>query len=176
MTETMMIRSRSTAAALFSAAALSLAACAPTLPPAPPPPPPPVVTGPEAISERTLLTMAADLAFPPGGYNLTRAGRAKLDEIVPALQILQNAKVVVYGYTDDHPVGRALKAKGIVDNLDLSSKRANEVVRYLLSKGVDPNIISAKGRGGTHPVASNDTRQGRAQNRRIEVLVETPMS
>ncbi len=119
--------------------------------------------------------MAADLAFPPGGYNLTRAGRAKLDEIVPALQILQHAKIVVYGYTDDHPVGRALKAKGIVDNLDLSSKRANEVVRYLLSKGVDPNIISAKGRGGTHPVASNDTRQGRSQNRRIEVLVETPM-
>src|SRR6266566_5251020 len=113
MTETMMIRSRSTAAALFSAAALILAACAPTPPPAPPPPPP-VVTGPEAISERTLLTMAADLAFPPGGYNLTRAGRAKLDEIVPALQILKNAKIVVYGYTDDHPVGRALKAKGIV--------------------------------------------------------------
>jgi chemotaxis protein MotB len=170
-----MIRSRS-AAAVFSAAALILAACAPTPPPAPPPPPPPVVTGPEAISERTLLTMAADLAFPPAGYTLTPAGRAKLDDIVPALQILQSAKIVVYGYTDDRPVGRALKAKGIVDNLDLSSKRANEVVRYLLSKGVDPNIISAKGRGGTHPVASNDTPQGRTQNRRIEVLVETPMS
>ena len=172
-----MTRNRSLAAAAFSATALLLAACAPTPPPAPaPPPPPPVVPGPEQISERTLLTMAADLAFPPGGYNLTRAGRAKLDEIVPALQILRNAKVVVYGYTDDHPIGRALKAKGIVDNLDLSSKRANEVVRYLLSKRVDPNIMSAKGRGGTHPVASNDTRQGRAQNRRIEVLVETPMS
>ena len=118
-----MIRSRSTAAALFSAAALILTACAPTPPPAPPPPPPPVVTGPEAISERTLLTMAADLAFPPAGYTLTPTGRAKLDEIVPALQILKNAKIVVYGYTDDHPVGRALKAKGIVDNLDLSSKR-----------------------------------------------------
>jgi chemotaxis protein MotB len=171
-----MTRSRSTAAAAFSAAALLLAACTPTPPPPAPPPPPPVVTGPEQISERTLLTMAADLAFPPGGYNLTPAGRAKLDEIVPALQILRTAKIVVYGYTDDHPVGRALKAKGVVDNLDLSSKRANEVVRYLLSKGVDPNIMSAKGRGGTHPVASNDTRQGRAQNRRIEVLVETPMS
>jgi chemotaxis protein MotB len=171
-----MIRSPSIAA-LFSAAALFLAACAPTSPPAPPPPPPPpVVTGPQAVSERTLLTMAADLAFPPAGYTLTAAGRAKLDEIVPALQILKSAKIVVYGYTDDRPVGRALKAKGIVDNLDLSSKRANEVVRYLLSKGVDPNIISAKGRGGTHPVASNNAPQGRAQNRRIEVMVETPFS
>jgi chemotaxis protein MotB len=171
-----MIRSPSIPAALISAAVLFLAACAPTSPPAPPPPAPPVVTGPQAVSERTLLTMAADLAFPPAGYTLTPAGRAKLDEIVPALQILIHAKIVVYGYTDDRPVGRALKAKGIVDNLDLSSKRANEVVRYLLSKGVDPNIISAKGRGGTHPVASNNTPQGRAQNRRIEVMVETPFS
>ena len=170
-----MIRSPSIAA-LFSAAGLLLAACAPASQPAPPPPAPPVVTGPQAVSERTLLTMAADLAFPPAGYTLTPAGRAKLDEILPALQILKSAKIVVYGYTDDRPVGRALKAKGIVDNLDLSSKRANEVVRYLLSKGVDPNIISAKGRGGTHPVASNNTPQGRAQNRRIEVMVETPFS
>ena len=169
-----MIRSRSTAAALFSAAALILTACAPTPPPAPPPPPPPVVTGPEAISERTLLTMAADLAFPPAGYTLTPTGRAKLDEIVPALQILKNAKIVVYGYTDDHPVGRALKAKGIVDNLDLSSKRANEVVRYLVSRGIDPGIISGKGRGDTHPIASNDTPRGRAENRRIELVVEQP--
>ena len=82
--------------------------------------------------------------------------------------------MVVYGYTDNQPVGKALVAKGIVDNLDLSSKRANEVVRYLTSKGVNPSIVSAKGRGDTHPVAANDTKQGRAQNRRIELVVETP--
>jgi chemotaxis protein MotB len=81
---------------------------------------------------------------------------------------------VVYGYTDDRPVGAALKKKGIVDNLDLSSKRANEVVRYLISKGIDPNILSAKGRGDTHPVAPNTTPKGRAQNRRIEVVVNQP--
>jgi flagellar motor protein MotB len=50
------------------------------------------------------------------------------------------------------------------------------VVRYLISKGIDPNIISAKGRGDTHPVASNDTPKGRAQNRRIEVVVNQPTS
>ena len=70
--------------------------------------------------------------------------------------------------------GPALQKRGIVDNLDLSTKRANAVVRYLISQGVDPNIISAKGRGDTHPQASNDTPEGRAQNRRIEVVTEQP--
>ena len=172
-----MIRRRAIATAAFSVAALILAACAPAPPPPPPPmpaPPPPIV-GPQSISEQTLLTMAADLAFPSGGFTLTRAGKAKIDEIIPALQGLPpGGKVVVYGYTDDQPVGKALKAKGIVDNLDLSSKRANEVVRYLTSKGTNPSIVSAKGRGDTHPVAGNDTKQGRAQNRRIELVVEQP--
>jgi chemotaxis protein MotB len=120
------------------------------------------------------MTMASDQTFPPGGFSLKKGAKAKLDQLVPALQSLQGAKVVVYGYTDNKPVGKELKKKGIVDNLDLSSKRANEVVRYLISKGINPNIISAKGRGDTHPVAPNDTAKGRAQNRRIEVVVEQP--
>jgi flagellar motor protein MotB len=171
-----MIRSRVAASATILISGLMLWACAATPPPPPPAPPPaPPIVGPQSMSERTLLTMAADLAFPSGGYTLTRAGRAKLDELIPSLQTMgPGAKIVVYGYTDNHPVGKALMSKGIVDNLDLSSKRANEVVRYLAAKGIDPNIVSAKGRGDTHPVASNDTRQGRAQNRRIEVSVEQP--
>jgi chemotaxis protein MotB len=127
------------------------------------------------MSERTLLTMATDLAFPSGGYTLRPAGRKKLNELLPSLSSLgPNDKLVVYGYTDDRPVGAALKKRGIVDNLDLSSRRADAVVRYLTSKGVNPSIISAKGRGDTHPVAPNDTPDGRRQNRRIEVVVEQP--
>ena len=95
--------------------------------------------------------------------------------MIPALQgIGPNAKIVVYGYTDNQPVGKALTSKGIVDNLDLSSKRANEVVRYVVSKGVNPAVVSSKGRGEEHPIAGNDTKQGRAQNRRIELVVEQP--
>jgi len=173
-----MIRKRALATAAFSVAALILAACAPAPPPPPPPappPPPPPIAGPQTMSEQTLLTMAADSTFPSGGYTLRPAGRAKLDELVPAIQgLAPNAKVVVYGYTDNHPVGKALQKRGIVDNLDLSSKRADAVVRYLTSKGVNPSIISSKGRGETHPIAPNDTPDGRAQNRRIEVVVEQP--
>ena len=121
------------------------------------------------------MIMASDQTFPSGGFTLTKVGRAKLDELLPALSALgPNDKIVVYGYTDNQPVGKALMKAGVVDNLDLSSKRADAVVRYLTSKGINPNVISSKGRGDTHPIATNDTREGRAQNRRIEVSVEQP--
>ena len=174
-----MNRSRSIAIAAFSAVAFALAACSspPPPPPAPPPPPPPPsIPGPQTMAERSLLTMASDLAFPSGGYTLTKKGKAELDGLLPTLRsgMGPNDKIVVYGYTDEHPVGATLKKRGIEDNLDLSSKRATTVVRYLTSKGINPNIISAKGRGETHPVAPNDTAKGRAANRRIEVVVEQP--
>lgn len=123
------------------------------------------------------MTMASDLDFVSGGYTLRPAGKKELDGLIPTLQGLgPNDKIVVYGYTDNQPVGKALRAKGIADNLDLSSKRANEVVRYLASKGINPAVMSSKGRGEEHPVAPNDTREGRAKNRRIEVVVEQPAS
>jgi chemotaxis protein MotB len=71
-------------------------------------------------------------------------------------------------------VGRALQRAGIADNLDLSSRRAATVAAFLQSKGVNPNILSAKGFGATHPIAPNDTPQGRTQNRRIEIVLEGP--
>ena len=119
-------------------------------------------------------TVAGDILFPEGGYQLGADGRQALNQYVPQLQNLQNAKIVVYGYTDNKPVGPALQQTGIKTNIDLSSRRADVVVAYLTSQGVNPNIVSAKGFGDTHPVASNDTPQGRAQNRRIEIVLEGP--
>jgi chemotaxis protein MotB len=72
------------------------------------------------------------------------------------------------------PVGPQLQRAGINDNLTLSSRRAGDVVSYLVSQGVNPNIISAKGFGDTHPVAPNDTPADRAKNRRIEITVQGP--
>ena len=118
--------------------------------------------------------VAGDLLFPEGGYQLGPNAQAALGKYVPRLQKVQNAKVVVYGYTDNQPVGPALQRAGINDNIDLSSRRAADVVTYFRSQGVNPDILSAKGFGDTHPVASNDTPQGRAQNRRIEIVLEGP--
>jgi len=118
--------------------------------------------------------VAGDMLFPEGGYQLSPSGKQALNQYVPRLQSLQNAKVVVYGYTDNLAVGAPLKRAGIENNVDLSSRRADNVVAYLESQGVNPNIISAKGFGDTHPVASNDTPDGRAKNRRIEIVLEGP--
>ena len=118
--------------------------------------------------------MAGDLLFPEGGYELSAAGQAALSRYVPQLRSVQNVKVVVYGFTDNLPVGPALQRAGIADNLDLSSRRAATVAAFLQSQGVNPNILSAKGFGATHPIAPNDTPQGRAQNRRIEIVLEGP--
>jgi chemotaxis protein MotB len=118
---------------------------------------------------------AGDLLFPEGGFQLSPNGQAELaNNIVPKLRGLQNAKVVVYGYTDNLPVGPALQRQGIPDNLVLSTRRAAAVVTFLVSQGINPNIISAKGFGDTHPVAPNDTQQGRAANRRIEITIQGP--
>jgi chemotaxis protein MotB len=117
----------------------------------------------------------ADLLFPSGGFQLSPDGQNELaTNIAPKLRNLQNAKVVVYGYTDNAPVGPALQRQGVPDNLVLSTRRASTVASFLVAQGVNPNIVSAKGFGDTHPVASNDTPEGRAQNRRIVITVQGP--
>ena len=60
---------------------------------------------------------------------------------------------------------------GIANNLDLSSKRANSVLNYLVSHGVNPNLISAQGYGDSNPVVSNETPEGRARNRRVDITL-----
>ncbi len=126
------------------------------------------------MQQQDRWVVAGDLLFPSGGYQLTANGKQALSQYVPRLQALQNSKVIVYGYTDKQPVGAALQQRGIADNLALSSRRADDVVAYFVSQGVNPNMISANGFGDTHPIAPNDTGQGRAQNRRIEIIVEGP--
>ena len=128
-----------------------------------------------ALEQEASFVEAGDLLFPAGGFQLSPAGEAELrSRIVPKLKGLQNAKIVVYGYTDNRPVGPALQSQGINDNLTLSSRRAGAVVSYLISQGIGAGIISAKGFGDTHPVAPNDTPANRARNRRIVITVQGP--
>ena len=72
------------------------------------------------LQRQASFVEAGDLLFPPGGYQLSPAGEAELrSNIVPKLIGLQNAKVVVYGYTDNAPIGPQLQRAGINDNLTL---------------------------------------------------------
>lgn len=88
---------------------------------------------------------------------------SELDNVVRLMNENPNMKILISGYTDN--VGTA------EDNLKLSNGRALSVVNYLISKGVKKDRLSYKGFGETNPVASNDTEEGRAQNRRTELSV-----
>ena len=83
----------------------------------------------------------------------------------------QQAKLMVTGYTDNAPIGPGLKKQGVTSNQELSQKRADAVMQYLISQGVTPNMVAAQGFGDADPVASNDTAQGRAENRRVVLSV-----
>ena len=117
------------------------------------------------------VTMVDQVLFSEGGFRLNSQAKAVLGKLVPTLSGLQQTKIIVDGYTDNVPIGPELKREGISSNLDLSSRRADVVVEYLVNQGVNQNLISAQGFGESNPVASNDTPEGRSQNRRIEVTL-----
>ena len=122
------------------------------------------------LQNQLKVTLVNEVLFAEGGWTLNAKGEAALAKIAPTLAALKGQQIVVEGYTDNVPIGPALKAR-FPSNLELSSARADDVVRYLVSKGVPQNIISAQGFGESRPVASNDTPQGRAKNRRVEIVI-----
>ena len=116
------------------------------------------------------LTSGADAMFPSGGWEL-KPGVPVLTKVLPTLSKLQHTEIVVGGYTDNTPIGQQLQSAGIANNLDLSCKRAASVVSYLASQGVNPNLLSAQCFGATHPVGPNDTPEGQAKNRRVDITL-----
>jgi chemotaxis protein MotB len=120
------------------------------------------------------VTMVDQVLFLEGGFRLNSQAKAVLGKLVPTLSGLQQTKIIVDGYTDNVPIGPGLKREGISSNLELSSRRADVVVDYLVNQGVNQNLISAQGFGESNPVASNDTPEGRARNRRIELTLVGP--
>jgi chemotaxis protein MotB len=122
------------------------------------------------LQDRLKVTMVDQVLFPEGGWQLGRTGEQTLNKIVPVLKGLNNKNVIVEGFTDNVPIGPALKAR-FPSNWELSTARATDVVRFLADQGVAKNELSAQGFGDSRPVASNDTPQGRAKNRRVEIVI-----
>ena len=119
-------------------------------------------------------TVDSDLLFPPGGWEMSAAGKDVIGKFTTRLAPTQQNKLVVNGYTDNAPVGRELQRKGVTSNQILSQKRAENVMEYLVSQGMQPSLVSAVGHGDADPVASNKTPQGRAKNRRVELTLGGP--
>ena len=91
------------------------------------------------------------------------AGRQVLDQVAAQAQGLNLETVIAVGHTDS--IGTEQY------NMGLSQRRANTVKEYLVSKGIPANRIYAEGKGESDPIASNATREGRAQNRRVEIEI-----
>ena len=118
-------------------------------------------------------TVISDLLFPSGGWQMSARGQQIIANLAKKL-LPQQSNLYVSGYTDNEPIGPALKAQGITSNLVLSQKRADNVRAFIISQGGKANMISAKGYGEADPVASNSTAAGRAQNRRVVISLEPP--
>jgi chemotaxis protein MotB len=126
------------------------------------------------LQNRLEVTMVNSILFPEGGWELHQQGRAQLNKVMPALQGLAGKQIVIQGFTDSLPIESPLASR-FRTNWDLASGRAISVVRYFEERGIDPNELSAVSFGKYHPVAPNDTPEGRARNRRINIEVQDQM-
>jgi chemotaxis protein MotB len=117
------------------------------------------------------VSVDSALLFPSGGWQMSAQSQQTIAKVAAILAPHQKTKINVTGYTDNTPIGPGLKEQGVTSNLILSQRRADTVMQFMISQGVNPGLISAYGAGETNPVASNDTAAGRAQNRRVELTL-----
>lgn len=122
------------------------------------------------LEGRLKVTLVNQVLFPEGAWVLSDQGKQTLDKLIPTLTEVKTGPIQVDGFTDNVPIGATMR-RTFATNWQLSSARADAVVQYLQSEGVDPNLLVAAGYGDTHPIAPNTTPQGRAKNRRIEVTI-----
>jgi outer membrane protein OmpA-like peptidoglycan-associated protein len=118
---------------------------------------------PTTDTPRGLKVNMADVLFDFGKYDLKPPAREALAKMSGIVIAHPGLKLAVEGYTDS--VGSD------TFNLTLSQNRADTVRAYLVNQGLDPNTITATGYGKSNPVASNDTAEGRQQNRRVEIII-----
>jgi outer membrane protein OmpA-like peptidoglycan-associated protein len=110
-----------------------------------------------------VITVPSGVLFQTGEWSLRPASVSKLDQIAGQLKG-KDQPIAVFGYTDSTGTRER--------NMELSQKRADSVRRYLVSRGLNDDLVTAEGKGPDDPVAGNDTVDGRAQNRRVEIVVE----
>ena len=114
-------------------------------------------------TESGVVVTLGDVLFASGQMQLVEGGLASLEEVVDLLQTEPDKKIRVEGHTDSRGDAEA--------NLQLSDQRANAVMEALVSLGVAADRVTALGMGEDFPIASNEDEEGRARNRRVDVIL-----
>ena len=121
---------------------------------------------------RMIIALPNDILFDSGRTEVKADGKAALSRVAQALASVASRKFLVAGHTDNVPI----KTELFPSNWELSTRRAVEVVHYLVSQGMNPRVLAAAGYGEFDPIAQNDTAEHRAQNRRIEIVLQPNLS
>ena len=123
----------------------------------------------EQRNGKVYISLEEDLLFASGKYEINQTGKQALDKLSDALSYQKDLEILVEGHTDSIP----LSGRGLVkDNWDLSVMRATSVVKRLTSNtNLDPTQLIAAGRSEFVPISSNETSEGRGENRRIEMIL-----
>src|SRR5690606_1875836 len=118
----------------------------------------------ERVGEGIKLTLKENaVRFDTNKSSLTAQAQANLDKLVPVFKEYADTDIKIFGYTD---------STGPADfNLKLSKDRAESVKNYLIGKGIASSRFSTEGLGIADPIASNETVEGRSQNRRVEFAI-----
>jgi len=122
------------------------------------------------LEGKLTLTMVESILFDSGKAEVKKEGQEALQKVAGVLKTVQDQEIVVAGHTDNVQIGPNL-AKIYPTNWELSAARAISVVKILVADGVDPKYLGAVGYSEYRPVADNDTPEGRAQNRRMEIIL-----
>ncbi|HON58790.1 MAG TPA: OmpA family protein, partial [Smithella sp.] len=128
-------------------------------PPLPPPPPPPVV---EKVS------MHLNVQFDTAKWDIKKKYYDDIKRVADFMKEFPEVNVVIEGHTDNVDIYHNPE-----NNMRLSQARADSVRQYLIDNfGIEPSRLTAVGYGPNRPIASNDTEEGKRQNRRVEAVVE----
>lgn len=129
--------------------------------------------GEVTISElkgRLTVNLVEAVLFDSGKAEVKPNGRLVLQKVVDILKNVKDKAIRIEGHTDNVPIVGALTRR-YPSNWELSAARAINVAKYLQQQGIDPALLSADAYGPYRPVASNDSAEGRAKNRRIEIVL-----
>ncbi len=120
------------------------------------------------VRNKMVIELPEAVLFPSGSAKLKKEGIRVLAELGPVLASIQGREFQVGGHTDNKPI----KTKRFPSNWELSGARAIDVAELLIEYGVPGNRISAAAYADTQPSESNETKEGRAKNRRIEIALQ----